>query len=72
MHIYLGASAPEQMAVDLVVDSKTDKPSACNSAETLLIQEGAPAAEAVLRGLLEAGVRLHADEAAARLAHLSR
>lgn len=68
VHIYLGASAPEQMAVDLVVDSKTDKPSACNSAETLLIQEGAPAAEAVLRGLLEAGVRLHADEAAARLA----
>lgn len=68
VHVYLAASAPQEMAVRLVVDSKTDRPSACNSAETLLIQEGVAAAPAVLAGLLEAGVRLHADERAAELA----
>lgn len=68
VHIYLDDSAAADSAVPLVVNSKIHRPSACNSAETLLIQKGAPAAEEVLKGLVEADVRLHVDEAAAELA----
>ncbi|WP_129658489.1 glutamate-5-semialdehyde dehydrogenase [Rothia uropygialis] len=68
VHIYLDTTATEENAVPLVVNSKIHRPSACNSAETLLIQKDAPAAEAVLKGLLDAEVRLHVDEAAAELA----
>ncbi|WP_129359726.1 MULTISPECIES: glutamate-5-semialdehyde dehydrogenase [Micrococcaceae] len=68
VHIYLDTTATEENAVPLVVNSKIHRPSACNSAETLLIQKDAPAAEAVLTGLLDADVRLHVDEAAAALA----
>lgn len=68
VHIYLDSTATEEQAVPLVVDSKVHRPSACNSAETLLIQRDAPAARSVLQGLLDAGVRLHVDEDAAELA----
>lgn len=68
VHIYLDESATADSAVPLVVNSKIHRPSACNSAETLLIQKGAPAAPDVLQALVEADVRLHVDEAAAELA----
>ncbi|MDN5604481.1 glutamate-5-semialdehyde dehydrogenase [Rothia sp. HC945] len=68
VHIYLDSTATEEQAVPLVVNSKVHRPSACNSAETLLIQRDAPAARSVLQGLLDAGVRLHVDEDAAELA----
>lgn len=68
VHIFLDDTAEAQTAAPLVVNSKIHRPSACNSAETLLIQEGAPAAEEVLRELLEEKVRLHVDERAAELA----
>lgn len=67
VHIYLDTTATEENAVPLVVNSKIHRPSACNSAETLLIQKGAPAAEAVLKGLVDADVRLHVDEATAAI-----
>ncbi|KAJ8518316.1 hypothetical protein ONZ45_g4604 [Pleurotus djamor] len=38
-HVYLDESADPQKAVRVVVDSKTDYPSACNSTETLLVHE---------------------------------
>lgn len=68
VHIYLDSTATEEQAVPLVVNSKVHRPSACNSAETLLIQRDAPAARSVLQGLLDAGVRLHVDDDAAELA----
>lgn len=36
-HVYLDESADRQKAVRVVVDSKTDYPSACNAAETLIV-----------------------------------
>ena len=48
VHIYLDSTATEEQAVPLVVNSKVHRPSACNSAETLLIQRDAPAAGSVL------------------------
>ncbi|KAL7623070.1 glutamate-5-semialdehyde dehydrogenase [Parahypoxylon ruwenzoriense] len=39
--IFLEQSADPKMAVDVIVDSKTSYPAACNSLETLLVQESA-------------------------------
>ncbi|KAK3403064.1 gamma-glutamyl phosphate reductase [Sordaria brevicollis] len=39
--IYLTASADPKLAADVVVDAKTSYPAACNSVETLLVQESA-------------------------------
>ena len=68
VHLFLDATADPRIAVPVVVNSKIHRPSACNAAETLLIQEGSPAAAEVLQALLQEGVRLHADERAVELA----
>jgi glutamate-5-semialdehyde dehydrogenase len=63
--IFLEESADPVMAANVVVDAKTSYPAACNSAETLLVQESAlstvlpPVAEA----LLAKGVSLRCDQA---------
>ena len=67
VHIYLDRSAPVDMAVDILLNAKTQRPSVCNTVETLLIHEGAPAAPDVLAALAAAGVRLHADPRAMEL-----
>jgi glutamate-5-semialdehyde dehydrogenase len=60
---YLRADCPEAMAVNVIVDSKTSYPAACNSLETLLVDEKAlstiltPVASALLRK----GVSLRCD-----------
>ncbi|MDA8059720.1 MAG: glutamate-5-semialdehyde dehydrogenase [Nitrospiraceae bacterium] len=36
-HIYVGASADEEMALSVVLNAKTSRPSTCNSMETLLV-----------------------------------
>lgn len=38
-HVYVSASAPFLMARDIVLDAKTNRPSTCNSMETLLVHE---------------------------------
>jgi glutamate-5-semialdehyde dehydrogenase len=64
--VYVDAEADLDMAVAIVVDAKTTRPSVCNAAETLLVHE-AVAAEFLPRveKALE-GVRLHADARAAQ------
>ncbi|GAA3694943.1 glutamate-5-semialdehyde dehydrogenase [Zhihengliuella alba] len=68
VHLFLDASAPDELAVPIIVNAKTHRTSVCNAAETLLIHKDAAAARGVLEGLSEAGVRLHVDERAADLA----
>ena len=65
--VYVDAEADLDMAVAIVVDAKTSRPSVCNAAETLLVheavaQEFLPRVEKALEG-----VRLHADDRAAAL-----
>ena len=62
VHIYLDRSAPVEMAVDILLNAKTQRPSVCNTVETLLVHREAAAAGDVLAALTAAGVRLHADE----------
>jgi glutamate-5-semialdehyde dehydrogenase len=61
VHIYLDESADEDMAVDILLNAKTQRPSVCNTVETLLVHRDAKAAPAVLEALAGAGVRIHAD-----------
>jgi len=68
-HVYLDASAPLERSVDIVLNSKAQRVGVCNAAETLLIhRDAAEAGAAVLKALHDAGVTLHADDAAAALA----
>jgi glutamate-5-semialdehyde dehydrogenase len=63
-HVYVDRSADPQMATDIVVNAKTQRPSVCNAAETLLVHE--EIADKWLPGLLDdlsaAGVEIRGDE----------
>jgi glutamate-5-semialdehyde dehydrogenase len=69
VHIFLDESATEDWAIDIVHNSKVQRPSVCNALETLLVHEGA--ADRLLPGVLArlaaSGVTVHADERASAL-----
>jgi len=69
-HVYVDADADIEKAVRLVVNSKAQRVSVCNAAETLLVHRDiAPAfLSAALPALADAGVTLHADAAFASAA----
>ncbi|HEY5320353.1 MAG TPA: glutamate-5-semialdehyde dehydrogenase [Galbitalea sp.] len=69
VHVYLDESADESSAVDIVHNSKVQRPSVCNALETLLVHAGAAdrLIPPVLARLREAGVTIHADERALSL-----
>jgi glutamate-5-semialdehyde dehydrogenase len=62
-HVYVDAAADLDMALEIVMNSKTHRTSVCNSAESLLVH--ADVAEAfvprVVTALQEAGVTVHGD-----------
>jgi glutamate-5-semialdehyde dehydrogenase len=62
VHIFIDSSAKEEMSVDILLNAKTQRPSVCNTVETLLVHKDATVLSAVLRALSKAGVRLHVDE----------
>ena len=70
VHMFVDSTATVKTAVDLVLNSKTHRPSVCNSLETLLVHE--KAAKRVLPKILErlddAGVIVHADSDVSALA----
>ena len=63
-HVYVDAVADLDMAVDILINSKAQRPSVCNAAETLLIHQDIAEAflPRALDALAEAGVTVHADE----------
>ncbi|MFG2003339.1 glutamate-5-semialdehyde dehydrogenase [Spirillospora sp. NPDC048911] len=62
--VYVDAAADVELAVDILVNSKTQRPSVCNAAETFLVHAGI--AEAFVPRALEAlrakGVTVHGDD----------
>ena len=64
-HVYVDRSADLEKALDIVVNSKTQRTSVCNAAESLLVH--ADVAEAflpqVVAALQDAGVTIHGDQA---------
>ncbi|MEV5505071.1 glutamate-5-semialdehyde dehydrogenase [Streptomyces orinoci] len=69
-HVYVDAEADLDMAVQILLNSKAQRPSVCNAAETLLVHQDIaerflPRALAVLA---EAGVTVHGDERVQELA----
>jgi glutamate-5-semialdehyde dehydrogenase len=68
-HVYVDADADLDMALDIVLNAKTHRPSVCNAAESLLVH-GAVAMDFVPRvvaALQEAGVTVHGDPTFARV-----
>jgi glutamate-5-semialdehyde dehydrogenase len=70
-HVYVDAEADPDLAIELLIDSKTQRPSVCNAAETVLVHkdiadEFVPRA---LEALAGKGVTVHGD---ARIAAYSR
>ncbi len=66
VHIFLDESATPEWAVEIVSNSKVQRPSVCNAVETLLVHHKAAARllPAVLNRLAASGVTIHADERA--------
>jgi glutamate-5-semialdehyde dehydrogenase len=62
VHIFIDESASEDMAVEILLNAKTQRPSVCNTVETLLVHSRSTVLPAVASALRKAGVTLHADE----------
>lgn len=61
VHIFIDESAGEEMAVEILLNAKTQRPSVCNTVETLLVHSASPVLSAVAAALRAAGVTLHVD-----------
>ncbi|MGH3446847.1 MAG: glutamate-5-semialdehyde dehydrogenase [Nocardioidaceae bacterium] len=69
-HVYVDADADLDMAERIAVNAKTQRPSVCNAAESLLVHESVAAefVPRVAKALAAEGVTIHADERVRRLA----
>ena len=62
-HVYVDADADPELAIELLIDSKTQRPSVCNAAETVLVHKDIADAfvPRALRALADEGVTVHGD-----------
>jgi glutamate-5-semialdehyde dehydrogenase len=69
-HVYVDEFADIEKALPILINSKTHRPSVCNAAETLLVHKAiAPTfLPMALKALSDAGVILHSDAAAQKVA----
>jgi len=69
-HVYVDEFADIEKALPILINSKTHRPSVCNAAETLLVHRAiAPTfLPMALKALSDAGVILHADTTAQKVA----
>lgn len=68
-HLYVDADADLDMAYEIMLNAKTQRPSVCNALETLLVHKDVAGTflPRALWGLGEAGVTVHGDTRAAAL-----
>ena len=66
VHVYVDATADPDMAVSIVVNAKTHRPSVCNAAETLLVHsdQAAELLPRLISALVERGVNVLGDDRA--------
>jgi glutamate-5-semialdehyde dehydrogenase len=64
VHVFLDRTADAEMAAEIAVNSKVQRPSVCNALETLLVDTDAAERllPPVLKALTESGVTIHGDE----------
>jgi glutamate-5-semialdehyde dehydrogenase len=64
-HVYVDADADLEQAVAIVLNAKTERPSVCNAAESLLVHKDVAREflPMVVPALQDAGVTIHGDEA---------
>jgi glutamate-5-semialdehyde dehydrogenase len=62
-HVYVAADADQEMAAQIIVNAKTQKPGVCNALETILVNREITASfyPRIGQRLKEAGVQIHAD-----------
>ena len=60
-HIFVDKTADFEKAEKIIIDAKTQYPSACNSVETLLIHKDFELAEELLKALEKAGITLNPE-----------
>lgn len=60
-HIFIDESADLKMAANILIDAKTQYPSACNAVETLLIHKNFKQTDELLDSLKRAGITLDAN-----------
>ena len=68
-HVFIDESANPNWAEEIVFNSKVQRPATCNALETLLVHEAVAESvlPSILERLVEAGVKIHADEATTRI-----
>ncbi|MER6306060.1 glutamate-5-semialdehyde dehydrogenase [Streptomyces sp. NPDC001657] len=64
-HVYVDEAADLDMAIDILINSKAQRPSVCNAAETVLVHAGIAEKflPRALEALTQAGVVVHGDAA---------
>ena len=73
-HVYIDIEADLEIALPIILNSKTHRPSVCNAAETLLVHEAVAAKflPIALAALKDARVKLNVDEAVAKIASVNK
>jgi glutamate-5-semialdehyde dehydrogenase len=73
-HVYVHKGADRRMAQRIVINAKTQRPSVCNAAETLLVDEDVyeDVLPPILKDLEAAGVVIHGDDKVRGLGAVSR
>lgn len=69
-HVFVDESADLDMADEIVINAKTQRPSVCNAAEKLLVDKNVAAryVSRIVKKLMAAGVEVRGDEESRRLA----
>jgi glutamate-5-semialdehyde dehydrogenase len=67
-HVFVDSTADQDMALDIALNAKVQRPGVCNAMETLLVDESVASTflPKLGKAMKDKGVEIHADERAAR------